>query len=124
MNTSSKFVPPPTLLLQYYLTSHLDSHTTNDVKPEMLSSVQTGNRIPHDEINVRGIAHACAYIKDDIFMQRLFVQSLKYIKRGSKGLKDQSFCKRCNRSTTRTLTKLSWPKHIPACRSELSFIIE
>ena len=49
-------------------TSHLDSHTTNDVKPEMLSGVQTGNRIPHDEYNVRGIAHARAYIKDDIFM--------------------------------------------------------
>ena len=25
-------------------TSHLDSNTTNDVKPEMLSGVQTGNR--------------------------------------------------------------------------------
>ena len=34
----------------------------------MLSGVQTGNRIPHDEYNVRGIAHAHAYIKDHIFM--------------------------------------------------------
>ena len=50
------------------MTSQLDSHTTNDVKPEMLSGVQTGNRIPYDEYNVRGIAHARAYIKDDIFM--------------------------------------------------------
>ena len=58
------------------MTSHLDSHTTNDVKPEMLSGVQTGNRIPHDEYNVRGIAHARAYIKDDIFMQRRLVQAL------------------------------------------------
>ena len=30
--------------------------------------VETGNRIPHDEYNVRGIAHVRAYIKDDIFM--------------------------------------------------------
>ena len=43
-------------------------HTTNDVKPEMLSGVQAGNRIPHHEYNVRGIAHACAYKKDKIFM--------------------------------------------------------
>ena len=28
-------------------TSQLDSHTTTDVKPEMLAGVQTGNRIPH-----------------------------------------------------------------------------
>ena len=58
------------------MTSHLDSHTTNDVQPEMLSGVQTGNRIPHNEYNVRGIAHALAYIKDDIFMQRRLVQAL------------------------------------------------
>ena len=52
------------------MTSQLDSHTTTDVKPEMLSGVQTGNRIPHDRYNVRSIAHARSYIKDDIFMQR------------------------------------------------------
>ena len=65
--------PPPfliTTLPDFLKTSHLDSHTTNDVKPEMLSSVQTGNRIPHDRYNVRGIALAHSYIKDDIFMQR------------------------------------------------------
>ena len=42
----------------------------------MLSGVQMGNRIPHDEYNVRGIAHARAYIKDDIFMQIRLVQAL------------------------------------------------
>ena len=47
------------------MTSHLGSHITSDVKPEMLSAVQTGNRIPHDEYNVRGIAHVQAYIKDN-----------------------------------------------------------
>ena len=30
--------------------SHLDSHTTTDVKPEMLSVDQTGNAIPHENI--------------------------------------------------------------------------
>ena len=50
------------------MTSHLDSHTTNDVKPEMLSGVQTENRIPHDEYDLRGIAHVRAFRKDDIFI--------------------------------------------------------
>ena len=36
----------------------------------MLSGVQTGNRIPHDRYNIRGIAHAHTNKKDDIFMQR------------------------------------------------------
>ena len=54
------------------MTSHLDSHTTTNVKLEMLSGVKTGNRIPHDENNVRGIAHARAYIKDDIFMSEQY----------------------------------------------------
>ena len=31
----------------FLMTSQLDSHTTTDVKPEMLSGVQTGNGIPH-----------------------------------------------------------------------------
>ena len=47
------------------MTSHRDSHTTTDVKPEMIPD--TGNRISHDKYDVRGIAHAC---NDDIFMQR------------------------------------------------------
>ena len=52
----------------------------------MLSGVQTGNRIPHDEYNVRGIAHARAYIKDDIFMQRQLVQSFTYYWSWGEGL--------------------------------------
>ena len=52
------------------MTSHLDSHTTSDVKPDMLSGVQTGNGIPHDTHNIHGIAHAGTNRKDDIFMQR------------------------------------------------------
>ena len=39
------------------MTSHLDSHTATDVKPDMLSGVQTGNGIPHDQYNICGIAH-------------------------------------------------------------------
>ena len=52
------------------MTSHLDSQTTTDVKPEMIPGVQTGNGIPHDKYNIRGIAHARTNRKDDIFMQR------------------------------------------------------
>ena len=40
------------------MTIHLDCYATTDGKPEMLSGVETGNRIPHDELKLRGIAHA------------------------------------------------------------------
>ena len=52
------------------MTSHRDSHTITDVKPEIIPSVQTGNGIPHDKYNMRGIAHERTNRKDDIFMQR------------------------------------------------------
>ena len=52
------------------MTSHLDSHTTTDDKPDIISDVKTGNGILHDAYNVRGIAHARTNRKDDIFMQR------------------------------------------------------
>ena len=52
------------------MTSHLNSHRTTDIKPEMLSGVQTGNGTPHDKYNIRGIAHARTNRKDNIFMQR------------------------------------------------------
>ena len=52
------------------MTSHRDSHTITDVKPEMIPGVQTGNGIPHDRCNICGIAHAHTNRKDDIFMER------------------------------------------------------
>ena len=52
------------------MTSYLDSHTTTDVQPEMLSGVQTGNGILHNKYNIHGIAHTRTNKKDDIFMQR------------------------------------------------------
>ena len=52
------------------MTSQRDSHTTTDVKPEIIPGVQTGNGIPHDKYNIRGIAHVRTNRKDDIFMQR------------------------------------------------------
>ena len=52
------------------MTSHLNSHWTTDIKPEMLSGVQTGNGTPHDKYNIRGIAHVRTNRKDNIFMQR------------------------------------------------------
>ena len=54
----------------FFITSHLDSHRTTVIKPEMLSGVQTGNGTPHDKYNIRSIAHVRTNRKDDIFMQR------------------------------------------------------
>ena len=58
------------------MTSQVNSHRTTDIKPEMLSGVQTGNGTPHDKYNKRGIAHAQTNKKDDICMQRRLVQTL------------------------------------------------
>ena len=76
MKTTSKIVtspnfflplpPPPNLPDILFMTSHLDSHGTTDIKPEMLSGVQTGNGIQHVEYNIHGIAHVYTYRKDDI----------------------------------------------------------
>ena len=53
-----------------FTTSHLDSHSTTDPKPEILSAVLTGNRISHDQRNVRGIMQLHVCRKDNIFRQR------------------------------------------------------
>ena len=52
------------------MTFQRDSHTTTDVKPEIIPGVQTGNGIPHDKYNICGIAHVHTNIKDDILRQR------------------------------------------------------
>ena len=57
-------------LKKMFTTPHLDSHSTTDPKPEILSAVLTGNRISHDGRNVRGIMHVHVYRKDDIFRKR------------------------------------------------------
>jgi len=49
----------------FLMNSHLNCHRTTDIKPGMLSGVQTGNGTPHDEYNIRGIAHARTNRKDD-----------------------------------------------------------
>ena len=53
-----------------FTTHYLDSHSTTDPKPEILSAVLTGNRISGDGRNVRGIMHVHVCRKDDIFRQR------------------------------------------------------
>ena len=58
---------------------------TTDIKPEMLSGVQTRNGTPHDKYNIRGIAHVRTNGKDDIFMQRHLMQSFKYILEWGRG---------------------------------------
>ena len=52
---------------------------TTDVKPDMLSGVQTGNGILHDRYNIRGIARARTNRKGDMFMQRKLVQNFTFI---------------------------------------------
>ena len=47
------------------MTSQLDRHSETDPKPEMFSAVLAGNRIHHDERNVRGIGHAHIFREDD-----------------------------------------------------------
>ena len=47
------------------MTSHRDSHTITDVKPEMIPGVQTGNGIAHDKYNIRGSAHERTNRKDE-----------------------------------------------------------
>ena len=69
----------------FFMTSHLDSHKTTDIKPEMLSGVQTGNGTPHGKYNIHGIAHARTNRKDDIFMQRRLVQNFTYIMEWGQG---------------------------------------
>ena len=68
------------------MTSHLNSHTTIDVKREMLSGVQIGNGIPRDRYNIRGIDYGRTNRKDDIFMQRRLGQILHEYWSGGKGL--------------------------------------
>ena len=63
----------------FFMTSHLYSHKTTDVKPEMLSGVQTGNGTPHDKYIIRGIAHVRTKRKDNFFMQRRLVQNFTFI---------------------------------------------
>ena len=69
----------------FLMTSHLNSHRTADIKPEMLSGVQTGNGTPHDKYNIRGIAHARTNRKYNIFMQRQLVQNFTYILEWGRG---------------------------------------
>ena len=69
----------------FMMTSHLDSHMTTDIKPEILSCVQTGNGTPHDKYDIRGIAHVRTNRKDDIFMQRRLMQNFTYILEWGRG---------------------------------------
>ena len=39
------------------MTSYLYGHRATEIKPEMLSGVQSGNGTPHDKYDIRGIAH-------------------------------------------------------------------
>ena len=73
------------------MTFHLDSHTTTDGTPDMLSGILTGNRIQHEEFNIGGIAHVHAQGKEDVFMQKLLVQSFTCIREWGYGTKLSEF---------------------------------
>ena len=82
MKAQKLFCPPlpsKSYLNFFLMTSYLDSQTRTDVKPDMLPGVQTGNGIPHDRCNLRGIAHARTNRKDDIFMERRLGQIITCI---------------------------------------------
>ena len=63
-------------LIFFLMTSQVGSHGTTDIKPEMLSGVQTRNGIQHVEHHICCIAHVHAYRKDNLFMQRLQLLSV------------------------------------------------
>ena len=71
--------PLKRILPEIFMTSHLDSFGTTDIKPEMLSGVQTGNGTAHDIYDIRGIAHAHTNRKNNIFMERRLVKNFTYI---------------------------------------------
>ena len=58
-------IPLKELHEMFLMTSHLDSHTTTDIKLDILSDVKTGNAIPHIMYVALPI---CANRKDDIFV--------------------------------------------------------
>ena len=79
---SKKKLPPDSeeyYLQFFFMTSHLDSQGTTDIKPEILSGVQTGNGTLHDKFDIRGNAHARTNRKDVIFMQRRLVQNFTFM---------------------------------------------
>ena len=51
------------------MTPHLDSHSTIDLKPEILSAVLTGTRTSRDERNVRSMTHLHMCRKDNFLVK-------------------------------------------------------
>ena len=63
--TPQQFCQPPSfydITWMFLMPSHLDSHTTTDVKPYILSDVKTGNGISYDTYNVVALP-MCAQTK-------------------------------------------------------------
>ena len=63
MGTTSK-MKIKNYLKFYLMTSHHDSHTITDVKPEIIPGVQTRNGIPHDIHNICGMSVCVAWFPD------------------------------------------------------------
>ena len=59
------------------MTSNLDSHRTTDIKPEMLSGVQTGNGTPHV---IKYTRHCpCAHIQKRRHFHAMTINAKLYI---------------------------------------------
>ena len=89
----------------FFMTSHLNSHGTTDIEPEMLSVVQTGNGTQYYKYDLRGIALACTNRKGDIFMQRQLVQNFTFILEWGQGT--------C--SLTKHTRRWTYSTFFPAC---------
>ena len=64
MKTTSKIQTASKMTMTSKMKTALKMNMTTDVKPDMLSGVQTGHGIPHDIYNIRGIPHARTNRKD------------------------------------------------------------
>ena len=72
----------------------------------MLSGVQIGNGIHHDEYDIHVIAYVHPYRKDNIFMQRQLLQSFTYTWKSGQETKCPEF----------------WPKMEPFLHLNLEFL--
>ena len=70
----------------FFMTSHLNSHGTTDIEPEMLSVVQTGNGTQHYKYYLRGIALTCTKERRHFHAKTTSAKLYIYIGVGSRDL--------------------------------------
>ena len=70
----------------FLMTSHLKSHRTTDIKPELLSGVQYGNGTPHDIYNIRRCPCANKQKRQHFHAKTTSAKLYSYIGVGSRDL--------------------------------------